>query len=78
MASAKLSDFAATAKAWVAAAIAGLTGLSAFIVPESTVGVVVTSAVAFLVALLGVFGKSNADPKPEPARDSFYNGPTGY
>ncbi len=61
--SAKLSDVSATAKAWVAAAIAGLTGLSTFIVPTSTVGTVVTSAIAFLVALLAVFGKANADPK---------------
>lgn len=66
--SAKLSDVSATAKAWLAAAIAGLTGLSAFIVPESTVGTVVTSAIAFLVALLAVFSKANADPKAEVSR----------
>lgn len=69
--STKLTDFAATAKAWVAAAVAGLTGLSPFIVPDSTVGKLVTSAVAFLVALLAVFGKSNADPKPETPADSY-------
>lgn len=59
----RLTDFAATAKAWVAAAVAGLTGLSAFIVPESTVGVVLTSAIAFLVALGAVFSKGNAPAK---------------
>lgn len=69
--STRLTDFAATAKAWVAAAVAGLTGLSAFIVPDSTVGKLVASAVAFLVALLAVFGKGNADPKPETPADSY-------
>lgn len=69
--SAKLSDVAATAKAWVGAALAGLTGLSAFIVPESTPGILIASAVAFLTTLLAVFSKSNADPKPEAYPENF-------
>lgn len=65
----RLTDFPATAKAWVGAAIAGLGVLSTFIVPDSTVGKLIASAVAFLVALLAVFGKSNADPKPPVSND---------
>lgn len=69
--STKLTDFAATAKAWVGAALAGLTGLSAFIVPESTPGILIASAVAFLTTLLAVFSKGNADPKPDAPADSY-------
>lgn len=62
---AKITEFRKTAKAWVGAAVAALTGLSAFIVPESSVGVVLASLVGFLVALGAVFGTENKDPKPE-------------
>lgn len=57
----KLTEFRKTAKAWVGAAVAALTGLSAFLVPESSVGVLVASAVGFLVALGAVFGTENKD-----------------
>lgn len=60
----KITDVRKTLKAWVAAAVAGLTGLSAFIVPDSTVGVLLASVAAFLVALGAVFGTTN-DTGPE-------------
>lgn len=58
---AKLTEFSKTVKAWTGAAVAALTGLSAFIVPDSTVGILLASAVGFLVALGGVFTVKN-DP----------------
>ncbi len=60
MAKTKITEVSKTLKAWVGAAVAGLTGLSAFIVPESTVGVLLASAIGFLVALGGVFRATNA------------------
>lgn len=63
--SVKVTEFRKSAKAWVGAAVAALTGLSAFIVPESTVGVLLASAVGFLVALGGVFATENKPETPE-------------
>lgn len=61
----KITEFRKTAKAWVGAAVAALTGLSAVLVPDSTVGVLVASALGFLVALGAVFNTSNKDDAPQ-------------
>lgn len=68
---ARLTDFAATAKAWTGAAIAGLTGLSTIVVADSVPGKLIAAGLGFLVALYAVFGKSNADPKPDAPADSY-------
>lgn len=69
---ASLADVSATAKAWVGAALAGLTGLSAFIVPESTPGILIASAVGFLTTLLAVFAKANGPERPaSPPSDGY-------
>lgn len=67
----RLTDFAATAKAWLAAGLAGLTGLSAFIVPDSKPGILIASAVAFLTTLLAVFAKGNAPATKAPASNDY-------
>jgi len=68
----KLTDFRATAKAWLAAAAAGIATVSAYVVPDSTVGRVLLSAGAFVAALLAVF---NVENKPaEPAQSDSYLG----
>ncbi len=67
--SARLSDVKATAKAWIAAALAGLTGLATVVVPDSTPGKLIIAAIGFLTALLAVFGKANAPASKPPADD---------
>jgi hypothetical protein len=70
----KITDFAASAKAWVGAAIAGLTGLASFVVPDSAPGKLIAAGLGFLVALYAVFAKENAAPKPEAPSGQTYLG----
>lgn len=56
----RLTDFAATAKAWLGAAVAGLTGLSTIFVADSVPGKVIAAVLGFAVALLAIFSKANA------------------
>ena len=55
----KLTDFRATAKAWLAAAAAGIAAVLGFVVPDSPVGQVLVAAGAFVAALLAVFNVEN-------------------
>lgn len=64
----KLTDFRATAKAWVAAALAAVTSVAAYVVPDSTPGHLLASAAAFLITLGAVFATSNG-----PARQAVDN-----
>jgi hypothetical protein len=66
---ARLTDFAASAKAWVGAAIAGLTGLSTIVVADSVPGKLIAAGLGFLVALYAVFAKANAPATKPPADD---------
>ncbi len=59
----RLTDFAATAKAWLAGAAALVATLATYVVPESSLGRVLTSAGAFLATLLIVFRVENKAPK---------------
>lgn len=59
----KITDFKATAKAWVAAALAAVTSVAAYVVPESTPGQLLATAAAFLVTLGAVFATTNKDPE---------------
>jgi hypothetical protein len=59
----RLSDFSATAKAWLGATVAGLTGLSTIFVADSVPGKLVAAGLGFAVALLAIFNKANAAPK---------------
>lgn len=66
----RLTDFAVAAKAWVGAAIAGLTGLATIVVPDSVPGKLIAAGLGFLVALYAVFSKSNA-PATKPPTDDY-------
>ncbi len=63
----RLTDFAATAKAWLAGAAALVATVSAYVVPDSTVGRVLLSLGAFLGTLLAVFQVENKSATKPPA-----------
>lgn len=64
----RLTDFAATAKAWLGATVAGLTGLATIFVADSVPGKAIAAALGFAVALLAIFNKANA-PATKPTDD---------
>lgn len=66
----RLTDFAATAKAWLGAAVAGLTGLATIFVADSAPGKLVAAGLGFAVALLAIFNKANA-PATKPPADNY-------
>lgn len=66
----RLSDIGATAKAWLAGAAALVATVSAYVVPDSTLGRVLLSAGAFLGTLLAVFQVENKAPKA-PVSDNY-------
>lgn len=66
----RLTDFAATAKAWLGATVAGLTGLSTVFVADSVPGKLIAAALGFAVALLAIFNKGNA-PATKPPTDDY-------
>lgn len=70
----RITEFRATAKAWIGAAIAGLTGLSTVVVVDSTPGRLIAAGLGFLTALYAVFQVRNKDVPPErvvPAENPY-------
>ena len=60
----KITDFRATAKAWVAAATVAVTQVAAVLVPDSAPGKIVTSVLGVLLALGAVFAVENKTKAP--------------
>jgi hypothetical protein len=50
-------------KAWVGGIVAALAAVSTQLVPDSTAGTVVATALAFVTAVAAVFGFKNQDAK---------------
>lgn len=66
----RLTDVAATAKAWLAGAAALVATVSAYVVPDSSLGRVLLSLGAFLGTLMVVFKVPNKGATKPPA-DSY-------